>query len=85
MKLKHLDTKVGYCVDEMGYLWCGPLPGGPKGLQYLRFEGVNMEMRLQWIWRRKSRPPEACEYTPQQADSIVDFYLYEERQSRRQK
>lgn len=83
-KLKHLDPTARYWVDDMGYLWCGPVEGGHRGYKYLRYEGVTATGRPSWRWRSKFLPPGAEEYTPAQADGIVDLYLYHARVRRQQ-
>lgn len=48
---------VRYYVDDFGYLWQGPLPGG-EGFRYQRFEGLYegplagaRAGLLCWVWR----------------------------------
>lgn len=87
MKHYSLPKEAQYWVDDMGYLWAGPVEGGPgktedmPAKRYLRFEGVREGKYVDniipvWKFRSRFHPPGACEYTVEQAEKIVNLHVF---------
>lgn len=49
-----------YYVDDFGFLWHGPIPGG-EGFRYQRFNGLFEDGSLNWLWICYDPEPDWCE------------------------
>lgn len=83
-----------FWIDEMGYLWCGPLRDSQGNPEWKRFEGVDpRSCKPMWRWRRElkhqddggeSMPP-LQEVSREQAIKIIGWYVFDAKSRKGQK
>lgn len=49
-KKKFIPPEAPAWVDDMGFVYIGPLPGGMPRMPYVRFDGVDAYNQVQWTW-----------------------------------
>lgn len=71
-----------FFVDDMGYLWAGPI-NGPTGICWKRFEGVQI-WTLRPIWKRYKAIalPAMEEVTIKKAVATIGHYMREAKRER---
>lgn len=72
--MNYLPTGVSCWVDDLGFLYVGPLPGGPPGKPYLRFDGINYRLRADWTWTWLNMW-NVAPYPFDKANTLLDMYV----------
>lgn len=49
-KMKFIPPEAQAWVDDCGFVYVGPLPGGMPLKPYVRFDGVDSYGQVQWTW-----------------------------------